>query len=716
MIIKEVQHKVAQSDNFKSEIASIDSEEMRYVSSLLRNNYSNPILATVRELIANASDANVGEQKIEVYCPSFYAPTFSVRDFGAGLSEDDLFGLYTKYGRSTKRSDNLAIGGFGIGRFAPLSYADSFTVTSRHNGTKTVVNVFVDEHGDTRFTKLASSLSNEESGLEVSVAIKGGDETSFNDAINVCVAFSSKQFKISNAELSPIKWLIRSENWGFYERNPHHTGSFVVMGGVPYRIDPNQIFPLVSTERSPLLFKKFRGSELTFNHALRDSNFILFMPIGSVAIHHSREQLEYNVTTKRVILAALERAFGEIGSTFQEKLAENKTFETFVAKLHEAQQNSSPLLRQAARACVFKFIDANNVSHDVELHDVGSVECAYKQSSVSSNIRSVKRTDFDPSTFILSQITSVAVIIDDLPKNKRLSARSQRLVLNDNSLKNIIVVSEETARKMLYVHLLADRKSRNIFFASEIVPFVAEKNTNKESAFLVFNGNSYMTVANRCSIPEGEKFYYVKMRDRKKIVSKLFAGSVDDVREFYSVLNALNRRFFNNRFRKVYGFLETAEVPENAVLIDDVLIQKINELYEKFSPYISAGKFSIRLRNIFDSAHRMKDVAENLPEGHKIREFVSLFEIEKKLEQLSKEDQSLLDSFKSGIHNYRHLFPRCDMLTDEQSAATRHWYEFFCSKYPMAVYAIDSYNLKQSISASFIKEIADYINFVDKNS
>jgi hypothetical protein len=202
------------------------------------------------------------------------------------------------------------------------------------------------------------------------------------------------------------------------------------------------------------------------------------------------------------------------------------------------------------------------------------------------------------------------------------------------------------------------------------------------------------------------------MRDRKRVVSKLLIASVDDISEFRTVFRSVNQKFFNNRFKKVYGFLETAAVPENAVLIDDILIEKINEMYEKFSPYISAEKFSIGLRNIFNGAHHMANVAESLPEDHKIREFVSLFKTEKKLEELSKEDQHLLNTFDSGIHNYRHLFPRYDMLTDEQSAATSRWNDFFRSKYPMAIYAVDSYN----VTAERIKEVSDYINFVDKNS
>ena len=173
MIVKSIQRNVVESHDFKSEIATIDANEMRYISSLLRNNYSNVILATARETIANAVDANKGSSRdVEITAPTRLSPTFVVRDFGAGLSESDLFGLYTKYGRSTKRSDNDSIGGFGIGRFAPLSYTDSFTVTSRHKGNEIVISVYVDEHGDTRFTKLSDVSTSEPSGVEISVAVK----------------------------------------------------------------------------------------------------------------------------------------------------------------------------------------------------------------------------------------------------------------------------------------------------------------------------------------------------------------------------------------------------------------------------------------------------------------------------------------------------------------------------------------------------------------
>ena len=110
MIITQDKNKqVVQSHDFESVNCTIDAEDMRYVASLLRNNYSNTRLAVVREITANALDANAeanASRPIEVKLPTSMNPTFAVRDFGGGLSQEDVFGLYSKYGKSTKRESN----------------------------------------------------------------------------------------------------------------------------------------------------------------------------------------------------------------------------------------------------------------------------------------------------------------------------------------------------------------------------------------------------------------------------------------------------------------------------------------------------------------------------------------------------------------------------------------------------------------------------------
>ena len=55
-----------QSHDFDSVNCTIDAEDKRYVASLLRNNYSNTRLAVVREISANALDANIEANQIIV--------------------------------------------------------------------------------------------------------------------------------------------------------------------------------------------------------------------------------------------------------------------------------------------------------------------------------------------------------------------------------------------------------------------------------------------------------------------------------------------------------------------------------------------------------------------------------------------------------------------------------------------------------------------------
>ena len=182
MIITQEKKKIAESHDFESVNCTIDAEDMRYVASLLRNNYSNTRLAVVREITANALDANseAGETRpIEIKLPTNMNPSFEVRDFGGGLSEEDVFGLYSKYGKSTKRDSNNYIGAFGIGKFAPLSYGENFTCVSYHGGKKISYNIFVDENDDTKIVKLLEESSNEPSGLSISVAVSDSDISEF---------------------------------------------------------------------------------------------------------------------------------------------------------------------------------------------------------------------------------------------------------------------------------------------------------------------------------------------------------------------------------------------------------------------------------------------------------------------------------------------------------------------------------------------------------
>lgn len=345
IITQEKNKQVVQSHDFEQVNCTIDAEDMRYVASLLRNNYSNPALAVVREISANALDANAeanSTKRIEVKLPSSMSPNFSVRDFGSGLSEEDIFGLYSKYGKSTKRTSNNYIGAFGIGKFAPLSYGDSFTCVSYHNGKKTTYNIFVNEDDDTKIARIGDpELTNEPTGLCIEVAVSESDRDNFrNIAKNFFKFFSKKDMPnfvgveegfISAPEISieakDGSWFFTEEDNSYNYYNRSNNRPKIIMGRVSYPLNSDSIV----TDK---FFKDDKKKRIV-NSILQASNFHLRLPLGSVKLHHSREMLEYNESTQRVLCKYLNKVVDEIQIIAQEKLADSD--DLFLAKRNYAK-------------------------------------------------------------------------------------------------------------------------------------------------------------------------------------------------------------------------------------------------------------------------------------------------------------------------------------------------------------------------------------------
>ncbi len=359
MIIAEnKQNKVVTSHNFDSVNCTIDAEDMRYVASLLRNNYSNTQLAVVREISANALDANLeanSKRNIEVTLPSKMNTNFCVRDFGNGLSQEDVFGLYSKYGKSTKRSSNNYIGAFGIGKFAPLSYGDNFTCVSFYQGTKTSYNIFVDENDDTKIVKLHEEKSSDPTGLSIEVAISNSDIDNFRSLCKKFFKFFTKKDmpKFLGAEkdfVSTPKILLESRNdsWFFVEQENSYyyrrdSDANIIMGRVSYPINFSAIDIKNYVQDIRII--------PTIESLLRDGNFYLRVPLGCVKLHHSRESLEYNKPTQKFIVQLMVESVKEIQELAREKLADSE--DLFEAKSNYAKiVNSLPrTLQEAFKNC-----------------------------------------------------------------------------------------------------------------------------------------------------------------------------------------------------------------------------------------------------------------------------------------------------------------------------------------------------------------------------
>lgn len=301
MIIENTKQKVQTSGNIQSASCSIDAEDMRYIASLLRNNYSDTMLATMREIIANGIDVSNG-RKVDVQLPTKVEPNFIVKDYGCGLSEEDMMGLYTKYGKSTKRDSNNAIGGFGIGRFAPLSYADSFIVMSVCGGQKTAYTIRVDENDDTVVSKMFSESTKEDNGIYVQVPVQIKDVESFKLKFKNFSQYLGDKINLLNEEFEHCPTEFSCDSFDYYHRDGYYDDR--VMASKPYVLMGGILYPVVADSKYPC-FK---------------NGVVYKAEIGEFKLHHSRESLEYNDKTVVALRKASEKIQSDVEKYVNEQI------------------------------------------------------------------------------------------------------------------------------------------------------------------------------------------------------------------------------------------------------------------------------------------------------------------------------------------------------------------------------------------------------------
>jgi hypothetical protein len=224
MIIQE--NKDTAVSNMTGEANSFTIKQTAFMAELLsRKLYSNPTLAVIRELISNAID--VSGCNIDIQAPSFLEPTFIVRDYGTGLSRDDVMTLYTTYGESTKRDTNSVIGGFGVGSKSPFALTDTFTVTSRYKGERTDYVCYKDK-GFPRIREVCSAHTDEPDGLEVRVPIE--DINRFNEELDHYIWYAQKLGYPLRHEVKEKPTVLYEDNKVLITKGVMSRGTFLSMG------------------------------------------------------------------------------------------------------------------------------------------------------------------------------------------------------------------------------------------------------------------------------------------------------------------------------------------------------------------------------------------------------------------------------------------------------------------------------------------------------
>lgn len=296
------------SGNMKSSQAQILMTDNMF-EILSSGIYKDKILAVIREIICNARDAHVmngNTRAIEVHVPTSLSPYFSVRDFGPGLNEEQAHHLYLTYGDSTKRGDNLGIGGLGIGSKSPLAYSDSFIVESTQNGVTATYGI-AKKNGIPTINNMGRKATTEADGLMVKVSVGQRDVEEFKQKTGAFLRYFTYDVKTQGGAISRnVTKILETPLYTTYEGGYNHKGQLkAIMGGVVYDIRSELAEPI----------KDIIGNDM----------MILQFQIGDLAFQASREALSQDADTDQVIKDVVDKVESEFLVDFQTKINSEPT-------------------------------------------------------------------------------------------------------------------------------------------------------------------------------------------------------------------------------------------------------------------------------------------------------------------------------------------------------------------------------------------------------
>ena len=313
--------------------------------------YSNKAQSITREIWSNAFDAHCmsGQQDrpFDVTFPTALDPTFTCRDYGAGLSPDFMLNQYTILGHSEKENTNQAVGKWGVGRMSPLSYTDSFTVTSIYQGRKSFYSVTTGSDGAPTITPMGSQATSEPSGLSVSFPVKHSDLSSFQKAARVVSYGFPVTPNVTNGDpLRPLRYTVTGNGYMIYlDEHGEVRGPQARMGCVLYPLSADHV-----------------------NDSLRYQNIIIDFPIGSLEVTASREQLSYgaNDPTVKSIKKYSKAVLDEIKKDAEAELAKcNTLFEAKFKGYKLSRSTSVFRLNDLMWNGVNLFEKLHNATHDL---------------------------------------------------------------------------------------------------------------------------------------------------------------------------------------------------------------------------------------------------------------------------------------------------------------------------------------------------------------
>jgi len=308
---------------------------------LLSNLYTNPLGAVIREISTNCLDAhrlsdNIDKPfQINISGEMEDNKYIEFRDYGPGMSEDQVKNIFTVMGKSTKENTNDQTGCLGLGSKSPHAISETYSVISINNNIKTIYNISKNEIGIPKLVIFASIETHEENGLIVRVPLKKEfyNKYKLNKIIEEQLHFfKNKPIVKFGEEVQKLNYF-NPENYNklnnHYIRKENFTSLNnlkVVQGEVSYEIDYYDLTREIITYDD----KRISSQKLTISDKLemdrdkleqlkelcRNFQIILVANMGKVTFAMNREKLIYDKKTVLNIINYL----NDILIAYQKKL------------------------------------------------------------------------------------------------------------------------------------------------------------------------------------------------------------------------------------------------------------------------------------------------------------------------------------------------------------------------------------------------------------
>lgn len=391
--------------------------------------YANKIRAIVRELSCNAVDSHTAADKqatpFDVHLPNQLDPTFSIRDYGTGLSHEQVQNIYTTYFESTKTESNAFIGALGLGSKSPFSYTDNFTVTAIKDGVRNVYSAFINGEGVPSIVLMHGEPTDQPNGVEIKFAVESrNDFYKFAEEARYVYTYFALRPVVSGGDdhfaFRDIEYKEKNIVPGVHYTDSR--SSRAVMGNISYPID----LPNAETALGDL-------------HKLLDCGLEMHFDIGELDFQASREGLSYIPQTITAIRSKLEALNAQLAVhvALEADVIDNDWDKTYFLQ----KKASETLFKQAAvkyaQDTKFELIDTTNRYHMRGVpfkHDVKDLASKYNievlafqksrnsatcselkpskvyQPAPSAEIDQVWEFDIEPSTIIIVNDTRVGAM------------------------------------------------------------------------------------------------------------------------------------------------------------------------------------------------------------------------------------------------------------------------------------------------------------------